>query len=153
MKIDGYARLITDKDGNLLSVEDVYCNEESMIDFINDAGEHDSFGGLYEDKDAKILVLFKIVTESVGTWEYTEYDTYPTPVSETVLIKGHQEYMKQEILKMAKYGNYTAKTDSKVISQDGDFAEMIDNYYEWYGEDVVLPEAWEEEVKILDCPF
>lgn len=140
--VDGYAVLITDKEGKLLDVEDLYCNDDGVRDCIEGGGTKEEFDYAYEHKDAKFVLFFAYVTEEVGTYEYRDYESSAQSIQEVVLVGDYQEHFKRQILKLAEYANYTAKTEAKVLNQDGDFLDMCGQYQEFYGECIILPETW-----------
>jgi len=146
---DGYARLITGKKGELLEVEELYCNTENIRDLLEGSGDDDFKKISYKNKNARIIVFFVLTEEKFTYGEGVEYDCFVSVLKEIVLIRNYKKNLKLEIIEVVKYSNFIGITIDDIIysSCDDYLKDLAEKYFEWYGDERIIPRVRKRKAK------
>jgi hypothetical protein len=110
--VDGYARVITNETGKIISVEEWYNFDEKIHDYVTDV----HFTDWIEDsdyKDSEVLITYKMWSDKTWTDYGYEYDCGLNVVDEILLGVGCKQKLIGKIEKMKKYLEENKDTHKK----------------------------------------
>lgn len=123
--VDGYARVITNETGKIISVEEWYGFDEKVHDCLTDVHFTDWIEES-EYKDSEVLIIYKMWSDKTWTDYGYEYDCGLNVVDEILLGAGCKQKLIDKIKEMKKYldNNGEIRKDSLSSELDSVFDEI-----------------------------